>query len=100
MQNKKVSKILSIILSVTLIFILSCSFIYIVKEANHDCDGDNCLICLNIRQCEENIRIKTGGAINLFQLTAVMTALLFLPIFTENDIPKKTLIIQKVRLND
>lgn len=100
MQNKNVLKIISILISVTLIFVLSCSLIYIVKETNHDCDGDNCLICFNIKQCEENIRIKTGGTINFPIMTLIILAVLFCLILKENDIFPKTLITQKVRLND
>ncbi len=97
---KNISKILSIILSAALVFVLSCSFIYIVKEANHSCDGDNCPICLNIKHCEENIRTKTGGSVNISQLVITVLAALFCLSLAEYDISPNTLIIQKVRFND
>ena len=103
MQNKTfriLSKILAVIISVALIFILSCSFIYIVKEANHNCDGENCLICLSIKQCEDNISIKTGSTVHLSRFVVIIFFVLLCPIPSKNDILINTLIIQKVRLND
>jgi hypothetical protein len=47
-KNKKV---LALILSLAIVFVLLFSVFYIAKEAHHTCIGDNCPICQEIEVC-------------------------------------------------
>lgn len=55
--NKKIAMLLTII--AMSLAILSVS--YIVKEANHDCVGENCPVCVQIEQCLNNFRTLGTG---------------------------------------
>lgn len=76
------------------------SSVYIAKEANHDCSGTNCPVCVIIHQCEDNI--KRMEAVNAAIITAVIMIFFVgkLLLNTENILYCDTLITRKVRLND
>ncbi len=99
--QSKLSKVLAALLSVSLTFILVFSFLYIIKEANHDCTGDGCEICFFINQCENNIKVRSGGIskpCSIIHIILVISSFCFF--LSETDILWNTLITQKVRLNN
>ena len=51
-------------LAVLLAFVMLFSVVYIALEADHDCCGEDCAVCVQLRTCENLLR-------NLF-LTAVL----------------------------
>lgn len=92
----------------TLAFIICMAFIataffsvlFIVKEADHDCTGENCPVCACIHQAEQTLKQlgtgDTGSAFIIARSFFVITPL-FLAVLL---IPCVSLISQKVRLND
>ena len=41
--------------------VLVLSFVFVAVEADHDCAGGDCPICMLIQQCEQTIRSIGGG---------------------------------------
>ena len=60
-------KRLAAVLAVLLAFIMLFSAVYIALEADHDCCGENCVICAQLRACEELLR-------NLLLTAALLSA--------------------------
>lgn len=76
------------------------SVLFIVKEADHDCTGENCPVCACIHQAEQTLKqLGTGdtGSTFIIARSSFVIAPLFLAVLL---IPCVSLISQKVRLND
>ena len=95
-RNKKISMMLAIVM----ISLIVLSVGYIVREANHDCTGEDCPVCVQIEQCLNNFRtLGTGMEIQseifvvekFFGLTIFLYVCLIVPF---------TLTKQKVRLDN
>lgn len=50
------TKKIAILLAATAASVLILSVAYIAAEANHDCAGDDCPVCVCIEQCLNNLR--------------------------------------------
>lgn len=99
MYTKK-QKTLAFMICTVFIVVTFFSIFFIMKEADHDCTGENCPVCACIHQVEDTLQqLGTGRveaedflpAIEMFTL-ALACAFLF--------VPCTSLISQKVRLND
>lgn len=64
MINGKKEKFLRHIITILILSVILLSSIYIVKEANHHCEKDNCSICDNIFCCINIITNEAGGTLN------------------------------------
>ena len=99
MHTKK-QKILASIICMAFVAAALFSMLFIIKEADHDCTGDNCPICACIHQAEQTLKqLGTGNAADelpsagsFSDITLLFPVVLFLPCVS--------LISQKVRLND
>ena len=94
--NKKIA----LMLAVATMSLIILSVGYVVKEANHDCTGGDCPICVQIEQCLNNFRtLGTGTEIQseifvvekFFEPTIFLYVCLIVPF---------TLTKQKVRLDN
>ncbi len=54
------------VLAVLLAFVMLFSVLYVVLEADHECSGEDCAVCAQIRACMNLIR-------NLLPVAAVLT---------------------------
>ncbi len=89
------------ILGLFMLFVFLFSWGYIAAEAEHDCSGEECEICLCIEQCLTVLnRIGEGTA--FFSVSpSVAALLLILVIFiTHPEILRFTPVSNKVRLNN
>ncbi len=81
------------------LFILSVA--YIVKEADHDCQGEGCPVCETVLLCGENLQLLGTGVahpdcvLRFFAGFAAEEARLFV-----GAVLCLTLVAQKVRLNN
>lgn len=99
MYSKK-QRSISFIVCVFFLFITFASLFYIAKEVNHNCTGEDCPICANIHQAEQNLKnigsgLTAGNLITtipvfVVELACIQVALVFC----------KSLVNQKVRLNN
>lgn len=99
MHTKK-QRILVFIICMAFITVALFSMLFIVKEADHDCTGENCPICACIHQAEQTLKQlgtgDTGKALVVPALSSVIVTLFLVGLFT----PCVSLISQKVRLNN
>lgn len=85
----------------TFLLVTLCSILFLVKEANHDCTGEDCPICAQISEAENTLKNLGNGnpAVSGVAVTAAVYFLLaFVGIFCA--IPYATLVAQKVRMNN
>lgn len=60
---KNISRATALIMGLIIGFVVLSSAIFIIKNSDHDCSGDNCSVCAAIRQCEQNLeKLGTAGA--------------------------------------
>ncbi len=93
-------KIAAGILGMLMLFVMLFSAFYIVAEADHDCAGNDCPICVCIQQCENTLhQLSNGTALQ----AAVIIPVLFLlvsAVFSAYAFLQETPVSRKVRLNN
>ena len=99
-QNYNRNRITAIVLCVFFIFSILFSVSFILREAEHDCVGENCPICYQISVCENTLK----------NLSLAVCAVAFATAFTYTlcrsisactaVIPSYTLVSLKVKLTD
>ena len=95
-KQKAVAGALAAVTALVMLF----SFLYIVAEASHDCDGNDCPICACISQCANTLR-HTGGNIKTIIFISLLTILFMNDVLLKPfcDMPS-TLVAQKIRMDD
>ena len=87
-------------LAVTILLVLLFSAAFIAAEADHDCAGENCLICAQIAVCQ-NILKTFSLAVCIAAFPAVFSYTLCRGSFACADaIPRNTLVSLKVKLTN
>ncbi len=82
-------------------FLLLFSAVFIALEADHDCCGEDCAVCAQIRLCEDLIRDLLTAAAPAAAAACCLSALRF--VFAAADcfsFHPRTLIALKVKLSD
>ncbi|MCR5648213.1 MAG: hypothetical protein K6F67_01595 [Oscillospiraceae bacterium] len=82
-----------------LVLVLFSAF-YIAAEADHDCSGEDCLVCACIRQCENALRVVGDGTAAGSAAVAPVFVILLAAAFVIAAASPDTLISVKVRLNN
>ena len=73
---------------------------FIVAEAWHDCDGEDCPICACIQQCEQLLNRFAGGEPARVFCEILVWFCALKAVFYSVDIIQTTLVSRRVRLND
>lgn len=60
-MNNDFTKKIAAFLAAAAAGVLVLSVAYVVREANHDCIGDDCPVCICIEQCLNNLRTLGTG---------------------------------------
>ena len=97
--KKKASAYASLALAALLIIFFLFSMTFIVMEAHHDCEGEDCPICSVLKMAEDNIRSfhdPALGALVIAFIPVLQGVLLSLKAGME---PSNSLISEKIRLN-
>ena len=87
-------------LSLLLAFIMLFSILYIVLEADHDCCGEGCAICAQIRVCEDLIRDLLTTALLVVATRCLFALIHFFADVDCGALHPHTLITLKVKLSD
>ncbi len=93
-------KCISILIAIAILSIAFCSTVYIVHEMHHNCQGKDCPVCAAVAECESALRQFSQDALFCAVDTVFLTAVLAFACAFRVFIAKKTLVLQKVRLND
>lgn len=99
MTGKK-KKTIAAITCILFIFVTFASLFYIVKEADHECTGEDCPICACVHQAQQMLKnlgtgtiVWSGAFFTIIYTSFVLFRYVYIVLCT-------TLISQKVRLND
>ncbi len=97
----KKRKGIAFICSISIVFITFVSSLYILKEANHTCSGDDCPICACIHQAESALHILANQkpveiSIKVPVLQCVQMALVYVGVI----LVYPSLVVLKIRLNN
>lgn len=63
---KKRKRIIAMLLAGMILVVMLCSALFITKEADHDCVGENCPICCQINICRnimKNLSLAAGTVV-------------------------------------
>lgn len=102
-MNKNKQKISALLISAALIAVLSLSLIFLVKEAGHQCTGEDCPVCAGIHQIRQSLRQIGGGeAVEAAAVPAVPALIVsaLLAFSSVSYVSSTSLITQKVRMDN
>lgn len=95
---KNISRATTLIMGIIIGFVILSSAIFIIKNSDHDCSGDNCSVCAAIKQCEQNLeKLGTVGA-EAAAIIAVVFAFIEVICTVKSRTNASTLIKLKVEL--
>lgn len=98
-MNSINNKILALIISMVLGFVVLGASVFIADNSDHDCIGAECSTCMAIEQCENTINalgLAVGGAFTAFLISFVILQLI--TVKSESKVLSSTLISLKVEL--
>lgn len=93
---KVLAGIVGIMVALAFVF----SLFFIAVEADHECEGEDCHICRTLEACEGLLR-QSGSAVSsnaCMAATVWIVCLLAVPVV--NSVQDKTLVTDKVKMND
>ena len=98
-KNSSLIRVLSALSALTMLSVVLLAGIFIVMEADHDCEGEYCPVCQCLEQCQNALHQISAAA----AVVTVSTALTFFITSTafrfERTTQKDTPVTSKVRLN-
>ena len=96
----KHTRALALLLSAALLLVLLASTAFVVSHADHDCCGDNCLICEQINFCTQHLKtVSLAAAAALLFAAFLRFARASLPA-SAPCMTRQTLITCKVKLTN
>ena len=96
----KHTRVLALLLSAAMLLVLLASTAFVVSHADHDCCGDNCLICDQINVCTQHLKtVSLAAAAELLFAAFLRFARASLPT-PAPSMARQTLITCKVKLTN
>ena len=96
----KHTRVLALLLSAAMLLVLLASTAFVVSHADHDCCGDNCLICEQINVCTQHLKtVSLAAAAELLFAAFLRFARASLPT-PAPSMARQTLITCKVKLTN
>ncbi|MCR5332257.1 MAG: hypothetical protein K6E62_13900 [Lachnospiraceae bacterium] len=93
-------RIASGIMGSMMLFIVLFSSLFIAAEADHDCVGDDCPICVCIQQCENTLHGICDGTVALSSVVFSFIFILFVVAIPVAAVISNSPVSRKVRLNN
>lgn len=99
-QYKQVNRnrAMAILLSTLLFLSVLVSTLFIVKELDHECVGENCPICYQISMCVDILKTITGAAIIASLVSTPFLKNISKKIFVKINLIYNTPVLLKVKL--
>ena len=95
-----VKRIAAALLGLLLLSLLLCSAFYVAAEAEHDCTGEDCPVCLSLEHCASLLRqLGSGARIQSAASLSVLTVFLAALVLASVGLTE-TPVTRKVRLNN
>ena len=99
-DSEKVRRTAAGVMGIMMLVIVLLSALCIAAEADHDCTGEDCLICACVQRCENTLcGIGEGKSSQSSALVPVLCVLILAALFVA-ELPQETLVSGKIRLND
>ena len=98
-MKRIINKSISIIISLSVIFVLLGSTVFIVRHTNHHCTEKSCTVCAELANCRNNIlNLGSAGGIGSYLIVFAIgcIAYIFYALFSVSN--NNTLISLKVEL--
>ncbi|WP_051599147.1 hypothetical protein [Metaclostridioides mangenotii] len=99
-KSIKIINSLAITMCIIFIVIYLLSSFYILEEANHNCVGDTCQICVHIQEVENTLKQLSTGLMPITGGLLFISVYLKLLFYANSYKATSTLITLKVRLNN
>lgn len=100
MNNKTFRKVLALLLCTLFVLTLIFSYAFIIKEANHECDNEDCHTCELISSCIKTIK-KTTTVIIVSSIIFILFNYIYKKVIHLNVLSYfKSPILLKTRLNN
>ncbi len=87
-------------MSIVMIALVLFSVVFIAEEIGHDCSGEDCPICESLEQCRKAVRCVGEIFTSIILATLFMVAMTLVITEFRSVLLKRTLVSQKVRMND
>ncbi len=103
MRSSDKSRIKSItagVMGLLMLVIVLFSAFSIAAEADHECSGEDCPVCVCIHQCENALHRIGDGITVRITVAAPVILILLAAAFAITAVSRNTLISRKVRLNN
>lgn len=94
-KQKKLSALLCALFVLVTLF----SVLFIVKEAGHDCGGEDCPVCSCIQQAQQTLKNLGAGSCSSDEIHPSVSSILLAVITLVFILPSSSPITRKVRLN-
>ena len=98
-NNSRFKRITACATGILMLALVLFSAFYIAVETDHNCSGENCLVCVYIQQCE-NILRQVGHSTAQVSIASPVIFLLLLALCSLYSFPQETPVSKKVRLNN
>ena len=99
-SNSTLIRTFAAITAIAMLLVILLAGIFIILEADHDCEGEDCPVCECMEQCQATLHQL--GSITVTGKTALFPILLLivLSVHIAAVFPKQTPVSIKVRLNN
>lgn len=99
-DSKKTKRFTAILLAAIVLFAVMSAVFFIGAEAEHDCSGDDCLICYQISSCSSIL--KSFGSVAFFVTAVLCLMLLSASLFgnTADYFINNTLVSLNIKITD
>lgn len=98
MTEKK--RLAALALLAAAVLVMACSLCFILSEADHDCIGEDCLVCSRISVLEHNARVFGYTAAACIAAAVTGCFIWILPSLKEGRIIRLSLVSLKVKLSN
>ena len=96
----KKNRVIACLVSVIMLASLFLSLFYIVMEAGHECEGEECHVCECVEQCMGAVRRLCEGTPHILVFAALIFFVAVTGTLSEQHISFETLVSKKIRMND
>lgn len=96
----KKNRLTAAVLALTVAVLLFCSVSFLLAEADHDCRGENCAVCIQICRCENTLQMLAGVLFTVLSVAALSIFALILSSSLEETQRAVSLVSLKVKLSD
>ncbi len=99
---RKRNAVAAVMITALILFVLLFSSFYMAAEADHDCSGEDCPVCVVLLQCQQAVKRISGSAPGTAVITLLLisaTGIILLPV-SDSFISYPTLVSRKIRLDN